>query len=75
MGVDSSPHQIQMAREDAEQRGVGVQFLQMDMSEMVFDGEFDAVLNLPRRGVTSKTTSRTSRRCDGWRAHSSTGAC
>ncbi len=46
VGVDSSPHQLSLAREAAEQRGVAVEFLQIDMADMAFGRQFDAVLNL-----------------------------
>lgn len=45
-GVDLSPIQLQEAAHRAEAAGVDVRWVQMDMRELPFEGEFDVALNL-----------------------------
>jgi len=45
-GVDLSPGFLEIARVDAERRGVDVRYLQGDMRSIEFDSEFDYVLLL-----------------------------
>jgi SAM-dependent methyltransferase len=46
VGVDISPDLLAVASEDAEAQGLEVTFLEADLRELGFDGEFDLVLSL-----------------------------
>lgn len=45
-GVDLSPRSLELARVAADDAGVEVEFRQLDMLELDYDGVFDAVVNL-----------------------------
>lgn len=45
-GVDLSPRSLELARAAAEARGLDVAFVQSDMRELNFHGEFDAAYNV-----------------------------
>ena len=45
-GVDLSTRAITLAREAAERESLGATFLERDVRELDFDGEFDAAINL-----------------------------
>jgi ubiquinone/menaquinone biosynthesis C-methylase UbiE len=45
-GVDLSPTLLERARRDADEAGVEVEWVQADMRELPWEGEFDAVLSL-----------------------------
>jgi SAM-dependent methyltransferase len=46
VGADISGDLIEIARRDAAEAGLGVDFVQADLRELEFDSEFDLVLNL-----------------------------
>lgn len=45
-GVDLSPRSLELARAAADAQGLDVDFVQSDMREIDFDGEFDAAYNV-----------------------------
>lgn len=46
VGVDISQELIEIARTEAVQQGLEAEFIQADLRELAYDGEFDFVLNL-----------------------------
>lgn len=46
VGVEISPELVEIARKDAEQQGLEATFIEGDLRELDFEGEFDIVLNL-----------------------------
>jgi SAM-dependent methyltransferase len=46
VGVEIGPELVEIARRDAEGQDLEVEFIQGDLRELEFDGEFDIVLNL-----------------------------
>jgi len=45
-GVDITPAYVEDARENAAREGLPARFIQADIREVTFEGEFDAVLNM-----------------------------
>jgi SAM-dependent methyltransferase len=50
VGVDLSPDFVALARAAADERGLDVRFEEMDVRDLPFDGEFDAVVCLCQGG-------------------------
>jgi SAM-dependent methyltransferase len=46
VGVDISPELLEIARQDAENQGLEVEFIESDLRALDFDSEFDIVLSL-----------------------------
>ncbi len=46
VGVEIGEELVEIARKDAEEQGLEAEFVQGDLRELEFDGEFDVVLNL-----------------------------
>jgi SAM-dependent methyltransferase len=46
VGVDISPELLEIARQEAGEQGLDVEFLEADLRELDFDSEFDIVLSL-----------------------------
>lgn len=63
VGVDISPELLEMAERDAAEQALDVSFVQADLRELDFEGEFDLVLNLNDGAVgyfeTDEENSRT----------------
>jgi SAM-dependent methyltransferase len=46
VGVEIGQELVEIARKDAEEQGLEAEFIQADLRELSFEGEFDVVLNL-----------------------------
>jgi 2-polyprenyl-3-methyl-5-hydroxy-6-metoxy-1,4-benzoquinol methylase len=46
VGVEIGEELVEIARKDAEEQGLEAEFIQGDLRELAFEGEFDIVLNL-----------------------------
>src|SRR3954447_541021 len=46
VGADISPELLEIARRDAEQAGLEVEFVEADLRDLDFEAEFDIVLSL-----------------------------
>ncbi len=56
-GLDATPLFLELARADAAERGVDVEYVEGDMRSIPWSGRFDRVLTGSRRSATSGTTT------------------